>query len=89
MVLTAYVVDAFTDSVFHGNPAAVIPLQTWLPDGLMQSIAAEHNLAETVFCVPEGMAIASAGSLRRQKSIYAATRRSLPRLSSRNLLTQA
>ena len=54
MVLTAYVVDAFTDSVFHGNPAAVIPLQTWLPDGLMQSIAAEHNLAETVFFVPEG-----------------------------------
>ena len=54
MLLTAYVVDAFTDKIFHGNPAAVIPLQTWLPDDLMQSIAAEHNLAETVFFVPEG-----------------------------------
>ena len=52
MSLTAYVVDAFTDRVFQGNPAAVIPLQHWLADELMQSIAAEHNIAETVFFVP-------------------------------------
>jgi PhzF family phenazine biosynthesis protein len=52
MVLPAFVVDAFTQKVFQGNPAAVVPLETWLPDSLMQSIAAEHNLAETVFYVP-------------------------------------
>jgi len=52
MPLTAYVVDAFTDKIFHGNPAAVVPLQSWLPDATMQAVAAEHNLAETVFFVP-------------------------------------
>lgn len=52
MTLTCYVVDAFTDSIFHGNPAAVVPLEQWLPDALLQSMAAEHNLAETVYFVP-------------------------------------
>lgn len=52
MTLTCYVVDAFTDLLFHGNPAAVVPLDAWLPDSLLQSIAAEHNLAETVYFVP-------------------------------------
>lgn len=46
-------VDAFTTSLFRGNPAAVCPLDTWLEDGLMQEIAAENNLAETAFFVPE------------------------------------
>jgi PhzF family phenazine biosynthesis protein len=46
-------VDAFTSAVFTGNPAAVCPLESWLPDKLLQSIAAENNLAETAFFVPE------------------------------------
>jgi len=48
-----YQVDAFADKVFSGNPAAVIPLQQWISAQLMQQIAAENNLAETVFFVPE------------------------------------
>lgn len=51
-----YQIDAFTDQPFHGNPAAICPLEEWLPDDLMQSIAAENNLAETAFFVPEGNA---------------------------------
>jgi PhzF family phenazine biosynthesis protein len=46
-----YVVDAFTDKLFGGNPAAVCPLDQWLSDNLMQSLAAENNLAETAFFV--------------------------------------
>lgn len=49
-----YQVDAFTDRLFGGNPAAVVPLGEWPADDLMQSIAAENNLAETAFIVPEG-----------------------------------
>jgi PhzF family phenazine biosynthesis protein len=45
-------VDAFADRPFTGNPAAVIPLQQWLPDELMQAIALENNLSETAFTVP-------------------------------------
>lgn len=52
--LPIYQVDAFTDRVFAGNPAAVVPLDRWLPDGLMQSIAAENNLSETAFFVANG-----------------------------------
>ncbi|MCB0429470.1 MAG: PhzF family phenazine biosynthesis protein [Flavobacteriales bacterium] len=52
--LSIYQVDAFTSHVFGGNPAAVVPLQTWLPDATMQAIAMENNLAETVFFVKEG-----------------------------------
>lgn len=54
MQLPIYIADAFTDKLFGGNPAAVIPLDTWLPDTKMQAIAAENNLSETVFFVPEG-----------------------------------
>src|SRR5579883_3238463 len=54
MRLPIYQVDAFTDRRFAGNPAAVVPLQEWLPDATMQAIAAENNLAETAFFVPEG-----------------------------------
>jgi PhzF family phenazine biosynthesis protein len=53
MKLTIYQIDAFTDTVFKGNPAAVVPLEQWLDESLMQAIAAENNLAETVFFVPE------------------------------------
>ncbi len=46
-----YQLDAFTDQLFAGNPAAVCPLTEWLPDSTMQQIAAENNLAETAFYV--------------------------------------
>lgn len=49
-----YVVDAFTKSVFHGNPAAVCVMDAWLPDELMSEIAIENNLSETAFVVKEG-----------------------------------
>lgn len=52
MQLSLYQLDAFTDKVFGGNPAAVVPLTSWLPDETMQAIAAENNLAETAFYVP-------------------------------------
>ena len=52
--MTLYQIDAFTDKLFGGNPAAVIPLDSWPADKIMQSIAAENNLAETAFVVPEG-----------------------------------
>lgn len=53
MRLPIYQVDAFTDKVFGGNPAAVCPLESWLDDGLMQNIASENNLSETAFFVRE------------------------------------
>ena len=49
-----YQVDAFTDRVFAGNPAAVCPLDTWLEDDVMQAIATENNLSETAFFVADG-----------------------------------
>jgi len=54
MRLPIYQIDAFTDRLFGGNPAAVCPLQQWLPDATLQAIAAENNLSETAFCVPNG-----------------------------------
>ena len=53
MTLQIYHVDAFADHVFKGNPAMVCPLEKWLDDELMQSIAAENNLSETAFFVKE------------------------------------
>lgn len=47
-------VDAFTEKLFGGNPAAVCPLNRFIGDEIMQSIAAENNLAETAFFIPEG-----------------------------------
>ena len=46
-----YQVDAFAERAFEGNPAAVCPLDAWLPDDVMRSIAAENNLSETAFFV--------------------------------------
>jgi len=54
MRLPIHQLDAFADAVFQGNPAAVCPLEEWLPETVMQSIAAENNLAETAFYVPAG-----------------------------------
>lgn len=49
-----YQVDAFAIGPFSGNQAAVCPLDSWLPEETMQKIAAENNIAETAFLVPEG-----------------------------------
>ncbi|WP_174278698.1 PhzF family phenazine biosynthesis protein [Sphingomonas bacterium] len=46
-------VDAFADAAFAGNPAAVMPLAAWLPDATLQAIAAENNLSETAFLIPD------------------------------------
>ncbi len=54
MELAYYHIDAFSDTPFKGNPAAVFILDSWLKDELMQAIAAEFNLSETVFCVDDG-----------------------------------
>lgn len=48
-----YIVDAFTDQIFSGNPAAVCVLEHWLPEQQMQNLAMENNLSETAFIVPE------------------------------------
>ncbi|NHZ86215.1 MAG: PhzF family phenazine biosynthesis isomerase [Planctomycetia bacterium] len=53
MELSLYQIDAFTSELFKGNPAAVCPLDKWLPDEIMQSIAAENNLSETAFFIPK------------------------------------
>lgn len=50
-----FIIDAFTDKVFHGNPAAVFVLEEWLPDEIMQKIAIENNLSETAFTVFNGI----------------------------------
>jgi PhzF family phenazine biosynthesis protein len=52
MKLTLYQIDAFTGKLFGGNPAAVVPLKKWIDADLMQKLAMENNLAETVFFVP-------------------------------------
>ena len=52
MKLKIYQIDAFAEKVFEGNPAAVVPLENWLSDDLMQQIAMENNLSETAFFVP-------------------------------------
>ena len=51
MTIRIYQVDAFTEELFRGNPAAICPLDEWLPDALLQNIAVENNLSETGFCV--------------------------------------
>jgi PhzF family phenazine biosynthesis protein len=52
MNYTLYQVDAFTDKLFGGNPAAVIPLTEWIDDDLMQQLAMENNLSDTALFVP-------------------------------------
>jgi PhzF family phenazine biosynthesis protein len=49
--LSIYQVDAFTSKVFGGNPAAVVPLEEWIDDTVLQNIALENNLSETAFFV--------------------------------------
>lgn len=52
MNLKLFQIDAFTSKLFGGNPAAVVPLDAWLPDATLQAIALENNLAETAFFIP-------------------------------------
>lgn len=52
MKLPIYQVDAFTTKLFRGNPAAVVLMDSWLPDEALQAIAAENNLAETAYVIP-------------------------------------
>src|ERR1700730_6962226 len=54
MRVPIYQVDAFASGLFRGTPAAVCPLERWLPDEMLQSIAAENNLAETAYYTPTG-----------------------------------
>ncbi len=54
MKIPLYQIDAFTDRVFHGNPAAVCPLERWLADDVLQNIALENQLSETAFFVRHG-----------------------------------
>ena len=49
-----YVVDAFAENIFEGNPAGVCIMEHWISDELMQKIAFENNLSETAFVVKEG-----------------------------------
>ena len=50
-----WLVHAFTDRVFTGNPAAVVPLERWLPDATLQAIASENKVSETAFVTPTGL----------------------------------
>ncbi len=54
MKIPLYQIDAFTGRLFGGNPAAVCPLESWLPEKTMQAIAAENNISETAFLVENG-----------------------------------
>ena len=54
MFSTIYQLDAFARRRFHGNPAAVMPMDSFPPDDLLQALAAENNLPETAFLVTEG-----------------------------------
>ena len=51
--LTQYQVDAFATRIFEGNPAAIVPLESWLDDNVLQALAMENNLSETAYFVPE------------------------------------
>lgn len=53
-MIKQYIVDAFTDKIFHGNQAAICVLDEWLPENLMMDITRENNFSETAFTVKEG-----------------------------------
>lgn len=71
MRLDYFQVDAFTDRPFTGNPAAVIPLDSWPDDdGLLQAIAEENNLAETAFLAKQTRTVSDSGSEASPESVY-------------------
>lgn len=53
MKLSIFQIDAFAENIFEGNPAAVVPLEAWLPDDVLQSIAQENNLSETAYFIKD------------------------------------
>jgi PhzF family phenazine biosynthesis protein len=55
MLIPIYQVDAFAGALFRGNPAAICPLERWLDDETLQAIAAENNLSETAYYIPNGV----------------------------------
>ena len=63
-----YVVDAFTDQVFHGNQAAVCVLDAWLPEKLMMNITRENNFSETAFTVRQGSSVLHRRAVRLSAS---------------------
>ena len=65
--------DAFTTRRFAGNPAAVMPMNSFLSDATLQAIAAENNLAETAFLVPKAAITGCAGLRLPPKCRFAAT----------------
>lgn len=64
MQFEIFQVDAFSATPFGGNPAAVVPLETWLPDETLKRIAAENNLSETAYFVRNGGHSTCGGSPR-------------------------
>lgn len=54
MTLDLFQIDAFTDTVFGGNPACVVPLTSWLPDEILLKITQENAVSETAFFIPKG-----------------------------------
>src|ERR1700686_481252 len=54
MKIPVYHIDAFASRPFEGNPEAICPLESWLPDATLQAIAGENNLSETAFYAPSG-----------------------------------
>ena len=69
-------VDAFTNQIFSGNPAAVCPLEDWLPDEVLLSIAAENNLSETAFVNVKSSPFLFGGLLLKLRLTYADMRHS-------------
>jgi len=57
MKLELYQIDSFTEEIFHGNPACVVPLKSWLPDETLLKIARENAVAETAFFIDNGDSI--------------------------------
>lgn len=71
-MIKQFIADAFTDKIFHGNPAAICLPERWPNDKLMQDITFENRLSETAFVVKEDRAGNSDGLRREAKSICAA-----------------
>ena len=67
MKLDFYQIDAFTDTLFGGNPAVVVPLKEWLPDALLLKITQENAVAETAFFVDKGEKYICVGLLPKSK----------------------
>jgi PhzF family phenazine biosynthesis protein len=72
MKLTLYQIDAFTDKIFGGNPACVVPLKHWLADEILLKIAKENAVAETAFFIDQGDKIRLRWFTRTLKWICAA-----------------